>query len=168
MTSSSTLTSTESSRELQRIETLRWNRTLATALLGVMVLLFVGTSIIGGHNFATLLLRAAAEAGIVGGLADWFAVTALFRHPLGLPIPHTAILPNNRDRIGVAVGPLRPVRVISSEAYTSSGINCPSSAKARAPASSRSHSIFTPVASTARTVASATSGPIPSPGMSVT
>ena len=104
MTSSSTLTSTESSRELQRIETLRWNRTLATALLGVMVLLFVGTSIVGGHNFATLLLRAAAEAGIVGGLADWFAVTALFRHPLGLPIPHTAILPNNRDRIGIAVG----------------------------------------------------------------
>jgi uncharacterized membrane-anchored protein YjiN (DUF445 family) len=103
MTSSS-LASTESSRELQRIATLRWNRTLATALLVIMVLVFVATSIIGGHNFATLLLRAAAEAGIVGGLADWFAVTALFRHPLGVPIPHTAILPNNRDRIGVAVG----------------------------------------------------------------
>jgi uncharacterized membrane-anchored protein YjiN (DUF445 family) len=103
MTSSS-LASTESSRELQRIEALRWNRTLATTLLGMMVLLFVATSVIGGHNFATLLLRAAAEAGIIGGLADWFAVTALFRHPLGLPIPHTAILPNNRDRIGAAVG----------------------------------------------------------------
>jgi uncharacterized membrane-anchored protein YjiN (DUF445 family) len=103
MTSSS-LASTESSRELQRIETLRRTRTLATALLGVMVLLFVATSVIGGHGFALLLLRAAAEAGIVGGLADWFAVTALFRHPLGLPIPHTAILPNNRDRIGAAVG----------------------------------------------------------------
>lgn len=44
-------------------------------------------------------LRAVAEAGMVGGLADWFAVTALFRHPLGLPIPHTALVPHNRDRI---------------------------------------------------------------------
>ena len=42
----------------------------------------------------------AAEAALVGGLADWFAVTALFRQPLGLPIPHTAILPKNKDRIG--------------------------------------------------------------------
>jgi uncharacterized membrane-anchored protein YjiN (DUF445 family) len=45
-------------------------------------------------------LRAFAEAAMVGGLADWFAVTALFRHPLGIPIPHTAIIPRNKDRIG--------------------------------------------------------------------
>jgi uncharacterized membrane-anchored protein YjiN (DUF445 family) len=45
-------------------------------------------------------VRAFAEAAMVGGLADWFAVTALFRHPLGLPIPHTAIVPRNKDRIG--------------------------------------------------------------------
>lgn len=45
-------------------------------------------------------LRAFAEAAMVGGLADWFAVTALFRHPLGVPIPHTAIIPRNKDRIG--------------------------------------------------------------------
>ncbi len=45
-------------------------------------------------------LKAFAEAGMVGGLADWFAVTALFRHPLGVPIPHTAIIPRNKDRIG--------------------------------------------------------------------
>src|SRR5579872_5612921 len=69
--------------------------------------------------------------------------------------------------IGVAVGPLRPTRVTSREAKTSSGINCPCSARARAPASTCSHSIATPVASTARTVASATSGPIPSPGINV-
>ena len=43
-------------------------------------------------------LRAFAEAALVGGMADWFAVVALFRHPLGLPIPHTAIVPNNKDR----------------------------------------------------------------------
>jgi uncharacterized membrane-anchored protein YjiN (DUF445 family) len=48
-------------------------------------------------------VKAFAEAGMVGGLADWFAVTALFRHPLGLPIPHTAIIPRNKDRIGEAL-----------------------------------------------------------------
>ena len=45
-------------------------------------------------------IKAFAEAAMVGGLADWFAVTALFRHPLGIPIPHTAIIPTNKDRIG--------------------------------------------------------------------
>ena len=49
-------------------------------------------------------VRATAEAAIVGGLADWFAVTALFRHPLGIPIPHTAIVPANKDRIGRSLG----------------------------------------------------------------
>ena len=45
-------------------------------------------------------VRAMAEAGVVGGLADWFAVTALFRHPLGIPIPHTALIPNKKDQLG--------------------------------------------------------------------
>jgi uncharacterized membrane-anchored protein YjiN (DUF445 family) len=49
-------------------------------------------------------LRAFAEAAMVGGIADWFAVTALFRHPLGIPIPHTAIVPSRKDRIGTALG----------------------------------------------------------------
>jgi uncharacterized membrane-anchored protein YjiN (DUF445 family) len=49
-------------------------------------------------------LRAAAEAGMIGGLADWFAVTALFRRPLGLPIPHTAIIPTRKDAIGASLG----------------------------------------------------------------
>ncbi len=49
-------------------------------------------------------LRATAEASVVGGVADWFAVTALFRHPLGIPIPHTAIVPARKDRIGRALG----------------------------------------------------------------
>jgi uncharacterized membrane-anchored protein YjiN (DUF445 family) len=51
-----------------------------------------------------LYVRAAAVAGMVGGLADWFAVTALFRHPLGLPIPHTAIIPTRKDAIGRNLG----------------------------------------------------------------
>ncbi|HEV3104798.1 MAG TPA: DUF445 domain-containing protein, partial [Trinickia sp.] len=49
-------------------------------------------------------VRAFAEAGIAGGMADWFAITALFRHPLGLPLPHTAIIPRNKDRIGENLG----------------------------------------------------------------
>lgn len=49
-------------------------------------------------------VRAFAEAAMVGALADWFAVTALFRHPLGIPIPHTAIIPNRKDQIGASLG----------------------------------------------------------------
>lgn len=53
----------------------------------------------GGPAWAGYI-AAAAEAGVIGGLADWFAVTALFRHPLGLPIPHTALLPNRKKELG--------------------------------------------------------------------
>jgi uncharacterized membrane-anchored protein YjiN (DUF445 family) len=49
-------------------------------------------------------VRAASEAGMVGAIADWFAVTALFRHPLGLPIPHTAIIPRKKDQLGASLG----------------------------------------------------------------
>src|SRR5688500_20072221 len=49
-------------------------------------------------------VRATAEASMVGGLADWFAVTALFRYPMGIRIPHTAIIPNRKERIGRSLG----------------------------------------------------------------
>src|ERR1700679_3636213 len=49
-------------------------------------------------------LSAFSEAAMVGALADWFAIVALFRHPLGLPIPHTAVVPRNKQRIGGALG----------------------------------------------------------------
>jgi uncharacterized membrane-anchored protein YjiN (DUF445 family) len=62
--------------------------------------LFVATTLVREPGFWILLLRATTEAAVVGALADWFAVTALFRQPLGLPIPHTAIVPKNKDRIG--------------------------------------------------------------------
>ncbi len=55
-------------------------------------------------GLAAALLQASAKAGFVGGIADWFAVTALFRHPLGLPIPHTAIIPRQKARLGRALG----------------------------------------------------------------
>ena len=70
-------------------------------------------------GFTTLLIQSGAEAGMVGGLADWFAVTALFRHPLGLPIPHTAIIPSNKDRIGRTLGRFVERNFLTSEALTS-------------------------------------------------
>src|SRR6266699_2551341 len=64
----------------------------ATGLLAVALLIFVGASVFEPQFPWLGYVRATAEASLVGGLADWFAVTALFRHPLGLPIPHTAIV----------------------------------------------------------------------------
>ena len=75
-------------------------RLIATGMLVAMAATFlVARGLEEGHP-AWGFVRAFAEAAMVGGLADWFAVTALFRHPLGLPIPHTAIIPRNKDRIG--------------------------------------------------------------------
>src|SRR5574341_553353 len=76
----------------------------ATGLLAVALLVFIAASIYESQ-FAWLgYVRATAEASLVGGLADWFAVTALFRHPLGLPIPHTAIVATRKERIGQILG----------------------------------------------------------------
>ena len=63
----------------------------------------------------TDLLQAASKAGFVGGIADWFAVTALFRHPLGIPIPHTAIIPHQKERLGLALGRFVANHVITSD-----------------------------------------------------
>ncbi len=90
-------------QERQR-RTLRRNRALATGLLVLAAAAFFATRVEPQPGFWLLLLRAGAEAAVVGGLADWFAVTALFRHPLGLPIPHTAIIPRSKDRIGDGLG----------------------------------------------------------------
>ncbi|MBO0735744.1 MAG: DUF445 domain-containing protein [Alphaproteobacteria bacterium] len=88
------------STENYQRRSLRRNRLIATALLSLMAALFIATIAVPHPGFWTLLVRAAAEAAVVGALADWFAVTALFRRPLGLPIPHTAILPRSKERIG--------------------------------------------------------------------
>ena len=78
----------------------RGMRIVATGMLVAMAgLFFLASALDDVHPFWGFV-RAFAEAAMVGGLADWFAVTALFRHPLGLPIPHTAIIPRNKDRIG--------------------------------------------------------------------
>ena len=79
------------------------HRAFATCLLVLMAALTLGSFYLP-HGYWTELLQASAKAGFVGGIADWFAVTALFRHPLGLPIPHTAIIPREKLRLGQALG----------------------------------------------------------------
>lgn len=78
-------------------------RGLATGILAGMGGL-VGIAYALPPSFGTVLLQSSAKAGLVGGLADWFAVTALFRHPLGIPIPHTAIIPRQKARLGRSLG----------------------------------------------------------------
>ena len=78
-------------------------RTASLVLLGATVV-FVVARLLEGSSTVWGYVRATAEAAMVGGIADWFAVTALFRHPLGIPIPHTAILPNRKDQLGRTFG----------------------------------------------------------------
>ncbi len=78
-------------------------KVVATGLLVLMAAVFAAARLLEPAHSWLSYVKAFAEAAMVGGLADWFAVTALFRHPLGLPIPHTAIIPRNKDRIGEAL-----------------------------------------------------------------
>src|SRR3954453_20382281 len=83
-----------------RLRALRRMKLFAGGLLLFAAGVYVVCRAVGDGNGAWGYVQAAAEASMVGGLADWFAVTALFRHPLGLPIPHTAIIPAQKDQIG--------------------------------------------------------------------
>src|SRR5258706_4337006 len=90
------------SEELRRrrlVVTRRW----AGTLVAFATLVFAVTTIVGADGWLGYV-QAPAEASMVGGLADWFAVTALFRRPLGLPIPHTAIIPERKDQFGETLG----------------------------------------------------------------
>ena len=84
-----------------RFARMQW---VATGLMIFMAAVFIAASLAPHAWTAARYVRAFAEAALIGACADWFAVTALFRHPLGLPIPHTAIIPRNKDRIGEALG----------------------------------------------------------------
>jgi uncharacterized membrane-anchored protein YjiN (DUF445 family) len=89
--------------DLARVR-LRAAKRRATGLLLAAAVLYLIARVYEPAHPAIGYLRAFCEAALVGGLADWFAVTALFRHPLGVPLPHTAIIPSNKDRIGDALG----------------------------------------------------------------
>ena len=92
-----------SALDLERQRGLRKMKALAVALLLVAAVVYVITKIDGGDGWVGYVV-AFFEAAMVGALADWFAVTALFRHPLGVPIPHTAIIPNRKEQIGRSLG----------------------------------------------------------------
>ncbi len=91
--------------DLGRLDDIRRMKRTATLVLIASTLVFVVAHLLESRSSnAWGYLRATAEAAMVGGIADWFAVTALFRHPLGIPIPHTAILPNRKDQLGRTFG----------------------------------------------------------------
>src|SRR6202521_5906254 len=87
----------------------------ATGLLVLMTVIFIVARLLEPTHPWLAYVRATAEAAMVGGVADWFAITALFRHPLGLRIPHTAIIPQRKDRIGRSLGNFVQNNFLSSE-----------------------------------------------------
>ena len=90
--------------DVERSRALLRSKRLATGLLLLAGVIFVIVHRLEPDHAWLGYVRATAEAAMVGAVADWFAVTALFRHPLGLPIPHTAILPRNKDALGDSLG----------------------------------------------------------------
>lgn len=92
---------------------------LATGMLIAMLTVLVLSNVFLSLHPAIGYVRAFAEAAVVGALADWFAVTALFRQPMGLPIPHTAIIPRNKERIGEALGRFVELNFASPEVVSS-------------------------------------------------
>lgn len=90
--------------EQRRARQLVVSRRRATALLVAVTGVFVAVTLMGGRRGWAAYVQATAEASMVGGLADWFAVTALFRRPLGLPIPHTAIVAERKNQFGATLG----------------------------------------------------------------
>jgi uncharacterized membrane-anchored protein YjiN (DUF445 family) len=111
---------TRASDRLKRKQ-LRRMKTFATGLLlaSAVVYIFAKRAEAAGADEWVSYVRAAAEAGMIGGLADWFAVTALFRRPLGLPIPHTAIIPTRKDAIGASLGEFVGDNFLSEEVVRS-------------------------------------------------
>lgn len=88
----------------ERERALRSMKRWATGLLVLASVVFLIAKLLEGRYPWLGIVVATAEASMVGALADWFAVTALFKHPLGIPIPHTAIIPARKDRVGVTLG----------------------------------------------------------------
>ena len=106
------LTDEEKLKELNRM------KLSATGLLAGVTLIFLVMVLLPVHNFWTELVQATAEAAMVGAMADWFAVTALFRHPMGLKIPHTAIIPTSKDQIGERLGQFFQHNFLTGDAIT--------------------------------------------------
>jgi uncharacterized membrane-anchored protein YjiN (DUF445 family) len=93
-------------------------RRRATALLAAVTALFIGVTVARWHGTFAGYVQAGAEAAMVGGVADWFAVTALFRHPLGLPIPHTAVIVERKDRFAATLGQFVQENFLNADVLT--------------------------------------------------
>ncbi|MGG5174830.1 DUF445 domain-containing protein [Pseudarthrobacter sp. J1763] len=94
---------------------LRRMKLLAVILLVVMAIIFAVSFALQKSMPGFQYVRAAAEGGMVGALADWFAVTALFKYPMGLKIPHTAIIPRRKDQIGASLGEFVETNFLSED-----------------------------------------------------
>ena len=108
-------------QEARRADLRRWKAIALSFLIGAAVILLACSWWQASESGAPVwvgYVRAAAEAGMVGGLADWFAVTALFRRPMGLPIPHTALIPNNKDRVGDALSDFVEENFLTADALS--------------------------------------------------
>ncbi len=90
-------------------------RRRATALLAGSTVLFAVVTAVGVHGVLLGYVQAGAEASMVGGIADWFAVTALFRHPLGVPIPHTALIVERKDQFAATLGQFVQANFLSAD-----------------------------------------------------
>ncbi len=101
-----------------RARDLRRMKLIATGFFGAAAVVFVVAKIFEDDGSWIGYVRAGSEAAMVGALADWFAVTALFRHPLGLPIPHTAIIPNRKNEIGRSLGEFVQGNFLTREVIT--------------------------------------------------
>lgn len=99
----------------ERRRSLRVMKGVALGALVIMAIVFVVAFVLQERYPWLSYVRAAAEGGMVGALADWFAVTALFRHPLGIPIPHTAIIPKRKDEIGRSLGEFIETNFLAGE-----------------------------------------------------
>jgi uncharacterized membrane-anchored protein YjiN (DUF445 family) len=102
----------------QRVAALAAARRRATALLGAVTVVFAVVTAFGAHGPLLGFVQAGAEAAMVGGVADWFAVTALFRHPLGLPIPHTAVIVERKDQFAGTLGQFVQENFLNADVLT--------------------------------------------------
>ncbi len=102
--SASPVSTLERESAAARARSLAAARRRATALLAGVTVLFLAVTVAGVHGALLGYVQAGAEAAMVGGVADWFAVTALFRRPLGLPIPHTALIVERKDQFAATLG----------------------------------------------------------------
>src|SRR5215467_14406694 len=93
-------------------------RRRATALLVGVTALFLAVTVVGVHGTFLGYVQAGAEAAMVGGVADWFAVTALFRRPLGLPIPHTALIVERKDQFAATLGQFVQENFLNADVLT--------------------------------------------------